>query len=101
MGYIVGINTAVVSLYLLYHFKASNKVVSTKIMSAHGAYHSVNRCERVDLRVRSNLSKGSEAGVPASNIRLIDRYEELTTGGLPKLKEEVRRAKVGILGGKS
>ena len=43
MEYTEGIDTAIAGSYLLYYFKVSNKVVSTKIISAHRAYHSINR----------------------------------------------------------
>ena len=99
MEYIIGIDTAIVSSYLLYYLKVSNKVVSSKI-SAHKAYHSVNRRRRANLKVGSNSSKINEAEVPALIGRLIDHYEKLKTGGRSKLKEKIQGAKVGTVGSK-
>ena len=75
-------------------------MVTTKIISAHRAYHSVNRRRRVNLRVRSSSSKVNEAGVLASNTRLIDHYRELKTGGRLEFKEQMQRAKFGTVGSK-
>lgn len=102
MEYIVGMGTATVSPCLLYYFEVGNKVLMTKTISAHRAYHLVNRRrhKRGNLRIRSNSSKVNEAGVSASNTKLIDHYKELETGGRPKLKEGIQGGKVGTVDSK-
>lgn len=69
--YVVSIDTVTASLYLLYHLKVSNKVVSTKIINAHRAYHLVIRRRRASLRLGLNFSKVNETGVSAPNTRLM------------------------------
>ena len=51
--------------------------------------HSVNKLSRVNLRVRLYSSEVNEAGVPASNTRLIGHYKALETSEGAKLKEEI------------
>ena len=75
--------------YLLYYFKVSNKVVSTKIIIVRRAYHPVNRRGRANPRVKSKPSEVNEARVSALNIRLIDHYKEFKTGVRSKPKEEI------------
>ena len=104
MEYTAGIDTAVVSLYLIYYFKVSNKVVSTKIISAHRAYHSINRRRRANVKIRSNSFKVNDAAVSTLDTRLIDHYRAHMTSpklGRSKLKEEIQGAKVGSVGSMS
>ena len=96
----LGIGIAIVSSYLLYYFKVTNKVVTIKIISAHKAYHSVNRRRWANLRRRSNSFEVNKAGVLASNTKLIGRYKKLKTGKRSKLVEEIQEAKVGTVSSK-